>query len=183
MSAFIPSLPRRGRQHGAALVVVLILLLVMTWMGVSSMRGTAMGERMSAGIYDRSIAFQAAEAALREGEAIIATRPVFPTAGCSAGLCALRADLVTADLMRWEDSGTAWREATSVLEVDNSGTSIDVDPELVIESMGMGQNWLNCKKEIVVSPLCESPRYLLTARSSEAGRARVLLQVSVAEFD
>jgi len=182
MSAFIPSFPRRGRQHGAALVVVLILLLVMTWMGVSSMRGTAMGERMSAGIYDRSIAFQAAEAALREGEALIQTKPVYPVAGCSAGLCALRSDLGAGDVMRWEDSGTAWREATSVLEVDNSGTSIDVNPELVIESMGLGENWGGCKKKNPRSHLCLSPRYLLTARSSETGRARVLLQVNVAEF-
>jgi len=115
---------RAHGQRGAVLVIVLILLLVMTWMGVASMRGTSMGERMSAGIYDRSISFQAAEAALREAEALIALKPVFPTSDCNAGLCAQRVDLAASDTMRWEDSTVAWREAVSNLDVDNSGTSI-----------------------------------------------------------
>lgn len=66
-----------ARQRGVALVVVLILLLVMTLLGLASLRGTLMEERMSAGSYDRSLSFQAAEAALREAEAALA----------SGGLC------------------------------------------------------------------------------------------------
>lgn len=55
-------------QHGASLVVVLILLLVMTLLGLAVLRGTLQEERMSANMYDRSLAFQQAESALREGE-------------------------------------------------------------------------------------------------------------------
>ena len=61
-------IPARGRQRGAALVTVIVLLLVMTLLGLVSVRATVLEERMSAGMYDRSLAFQAAEAALREGE-------------------------------------------------------------------------------------------------------------------
>ena len=62
-------LPGRRRQSGVALIVVLILLMVMTLLGLASLRGTLMEERMSANLFDRSLAFQAAGSALREGEA------------------------------------------------------------------------------------------------------------------
>lgn len=61
----------RGRQQGVSLVVVLILLLVATLLGLVSLRGTVFEERMSASLYDRNLAFQAAERALREGEEMI----------------------------------------------------------------------------------------------------------------
>ncbi|MDR6840075.1 pilus assembly PilX family protein [Pseudoxanthomonas sacheonensis] len=57
-----------GSQGGASLVVVLILLLIMTLLGLAVLRGTLLEERMSANMYDRSLAFQQAESALREGE-------------------------------------------------------------------------------------------------------------------
>lgn len=55
-------------QHGASLVVVLILLLIMTLLGLSVLRGTLLQERMSSNLYDRSLSFQSAETALREAE-------------------------------------------------------------------------------------------------------------------
>lgn len=61
----------KSQQQGAALVVVLILLLVMTILGLVVVRGTALSERMSANMYDRSLAFQQAETALREAEQLV----------------------------------------------------------------------------------------------------------------
>ena len=49
-----------ARQRGVTLVVALMLLLAVTLLGLASMRGTGMQERMSANLYDRAIAFQAA---------------------------------------------------------------------------------------------------------------------------
>jgi len=65
----------RSQQRGVALVVILMMLLVMTLLGLASLRGTMMEERMSAGSYDRSLSFQAAETALREAEATFAAGP------------------------------------------------------------------------------------------------------------
>ena len=56
------------RQRGVALVVVLILLLIVTLLGLASMRGALLEERMSGNLYDRSLSFQAAERALREAQ-------------------------------------------------------------------------------------------------------------------
>ena len=56
------------RQRGAALIVSLILLLVMTLLGVSAMQTNMLEEKMAGNFRDRDLAFQAAEAALRYAE-------------------------------------------------------------------------------------------------------------------
>ncbi|MCC5862000.1 MAG: hypothetical protein JJT93_08850 [Gammaproteobacteria bacterium] len=62
--------PRLSRpdQQGSALVISLVFLIVMTLIAVGAMRDTTLQERMAGNLRDRSLAFQAAEAALREGE-------------------------------------------------------------------------------------------------------------------
>ena len=74
-----PSIRPPARQQGVALFVVLILLLVMTLLVLASMRSSLMNERMSGATYDRSLAFQLTESALREAEALItaSATPVF----------------------------------------------------------------------------------------------------------
>lgn len=63
-------------QQGAVLVVALIMLLLLTIIGISSMRSTTMQERMAGNLRDESHALQAAEAAMRQGEAAIKTQSV-----------------------------------------------------------------------------------------------------------
>ena len=58
-----------ARQQGVSLLVVLILMVVMSVLGIAVLRSSAMQERMSANMYDRSLATQAAEAALVEARA------------------------------------------------------------------------------------------------------------------
>lgn len=55
-------------ERGAALIVGLVFLLVMTLIGVTAMQSTTLQERMAGNTRDRHLAFQASEAALREGE-------------------------------------------------------------------------------------------------------------------
>lgn len=63
-----------NNQRGVVLVVALVLLVVATLIGLAGIRGTTLQERMSANMYDRSLAFQRAESALRAAEdAITAT--------------------------------------------------------------------------------------------------------------
>jgi type IV pilus assembly protein PilX len=56
------------RQSGAALVLALIFLLLMTMLSTSSMRTSTMQERMAGNMRDWNLGFQGAEAALREAE-------------------------------------------------------------------------------------------------------------------
>ena len=57
-----------GRERGAAMVIALVMLLVLTLLATASARMTILEERMTGNTQDRNIAFQAAEAGLRAGE-------------------------------------------------------------------------------------------------------------------
>lgn len=64
------------KQRGAVLIVGLIMLLLMTIVGLSSIRGSSMQELMAGSLRDRQISFQAAEAALRAAEAdVLSAQP------------------------------------------------------------------------------------------------------------
>lgn len=63
-------LPQQSSQRnsGNVLFVSLILLLVLTVIGISSISTTGLNEKMAANYRDHNLAFQAAEAALKAGE-------------------------------------------------------------------------------------------------------------------
>jgi len=58
-------------QSGAALIVSLLILLVMTVIGISSMQTTNLQEKMASNTREREQAFEAAESALRNAEAFV----------------------------------------------------------------------------------------------------------------
>lgn len=169
-------------QRGVALAVVLILLLVMMLLGLASLRGTLMEERMSANQLDRSLSFQAAEAALRKGEEVAAglSASALPGAGvvgsgCANGLCAKPDPASTTPV--WLDP-QVWAGAPS-LTVDADGKT--ADPQYIVELLAddippKG----SCTTSGDVSPDAECSgserRYRITARSDAADRAQVMLQ-------
>ena len=67
------------KQRGMTLIVGLIMVLLMTLVGMAAIRGSNMQELMAGNMRDRNLAFQAAEAALRDGEDLLtdATIPAF----------------------------------------------------------------------------------------------------------
>jgi type IV pilus assembly protein PilX len=65
------------RQHGAVLIVALLFLVILTILGLTAMSGTTMEERMSGNTRDLNVAFQAAEAALRDARRDINGWPLF----------------------------------------------------------------------------------------------------------
>jgi len=72
-------------QRGAALIVSLMILLVMTLIGVTAMSSSNLEEKMAGNSRDMMLAFQAAEAALRDGEEVVANLvTVAPFADCTA---------------------------------------------------------------------------------------------------
>lgn len=55
-------------QRGAVLITGLIFLVVLTLLGTTALQGTLLEEKMAGNLRDETLAFQAAEAALRSGE-------------------------------------------------------------------------------------------------------------------
>jgi type IV pilus assembly protein PilX len=56
------------RQRGAILIVALMFLVLLTIVGVSTISGTTLEEKMAGNMREQATAFQAAESALRDAE-------------------------------------------------------------------------------------------------------------------
>lgn len=131
------SLTTRTTQGGAALVVVLMLLIVITLLGLASMRGAIMQERMAANTVARSMAFQAAEAGLRQAEIITRNGALsFPSSGCTTGRCAMPDPGQAAP---WEADDFWTKGAFQVGQPVGEGSTA-ITPRFVIEDFGMSVN-------------------------------------------
>jgi type IV pilus assembly protein PilX len=81
-----------ARERGMVLITSLIILLVLTLLGLASIQNTNMEERMAGNLRAENVAFQAAEAALRAGEACMTAQlarpkvdePLKPTDACGS---------------------------------------------------------------------------------------------------
>ncbi len=60
-----------ARQYGSVLIVSLLMLLVLTLIGITAMSTSTLEEKMAGNSRDQNLAFQAAEAALRDAEAYV----------------------------------------------------------------------------------------------------------------
>ncbi|MFA7618946.1 MAG: PilX N-terminal domain-containing pilus assembly protein [Thiohalomonadaceae bacterium] len=78
----------RSRQHGAVLVVALVILLLLTILGVSGMQGSAVQERVAGNLKEQQRAFLAAEVGLRQGEQYVENNtPADPCTESSVPAC------------------------------------------------------------------------------------------------
>ena len=166
-----PALARR--QRGATLVTVMVLLLVMTMLGLASIRGVLLEERGAAITYDRSLGFQAAEAGLRAGEQLAATRPTRAAGTCSDGVCGFP---VRNAASRWI-SGTGWAVArTATVELDGRVERPEFFVELIADRVPPRGSCTTSGDISETTCTGSERRYRITARSENADRATVVLQ-------
>lgn len=186
----IPSMPHRsprGAHRGVALIVALVLLLVVTVIGLASMRGTNLQERMSANMYDRSLAFQRTEAALRDAEAAITAN--WQIAALGGEDCSGAVECTNAGATAFEPGGANWTDIDAdrvVNELRMPGT-----PQYHIQFMGSGNSpdtlGLDDNADFGnygnTYPPANVAYYRITARSSDPQdseeRAIVVLQSTV----
>lgn len=129
------SIPSRVGQRGVALVVALLLLVVITLVGLAAVRGTIMQQRMAANHFDRQVAFQSAEAAMRAATALIASNPGDIARNCQAGGVYCQGNPFDEPGIKiiTVNSGTGTGQF-------DAGTLAASQPQYVIENMG---NWYN----------------------------------------
>ena len=131
-----PSVPA---QQGAILVISLILLLVMTLLGLAAMQVTRMQERMAGNQRDVNIAFQGAEAGLRDAENRLRLMVARPDT-CAAAPCAIPSVYqrnVLPENLRNQPS-TWWAANAQEYGVDDLQeiTQATEDPRVAIEDGG-----------------------------------------------
>ena len=117
-------------QRGAILIISLVILLVMTIIGVAAMQSTVLEEKMAGSLRDKSIAFQAAEAALRDAETTISSGSA-PTVGTAAGWYSW------GNASRWRDMDWSDTGSTGTVASYSGGTLDNVasDPTYIAEQM------------------------------------------------
>jgi type IV pilus assembly protein PilX len=125
-----------SRERGAALVIALLMLLVMTVLGIAAMQVTRLEERMAGNSRDINLAFQGAEAGLRDSEERLRTLTSRPSY-CGTPPCPVWSrDIITQDL---RTAPVSWWTANAV-EYGVAGTQevveVTRDPMVVTESLG-----------------------------------------------
>jgi type IV pilus assembly protein PilX len=177
---------RHGAQRGVALVIALILLVVATLIGLAASRGTALQERMSSNAYDRSLAFQRSEAALRAAEvAITANWRIADLGGvdCSVAAC------VTVPTNAFTGTNANWRDVAAAYDVNNTTTPGSPQFHIAFVGTGRADNTFGTDANADAGNYggANAPDnvayYRVTARSSApadlSGRAIVVLQTTV----
>lgn len=146
------------KQKGAALIVCLILLMVMTILGVSSITSTTMEEKMAGNIRNKHLSFQAAEAALRAGEAVAESLDHSTTVFDGTNGLYDRTDAGDANYPIWDQSsGINWQDVTTI-------TDLVQYPQYIIEDFGTVYRDNDCKYKADIDPDCILPVYRITAQ-------------------
>lgn len=156
------------REQGAVLIVALIMLLIMTLIGVSSMQGSTFQERMTANAKDKFTSQLAAESALRAGEQFLSTQDVSTLANVSDlvnnqdamySFRAINASNPAIAIVIDVEDDTAWNNGNSV-ETSAVSLGLSQSPRYLIEFLGTdipGEN--DAATEIYDSPDEKKPRY------------------------
>jgi type IV pilus assembly protein PilX len=173
------SRPVRSKQGGVALFISLVLLLVLTIIGVSSVQTTSLEVRMTRNEHDSMLAFQDAESALRDAEnqlETITTTAVFTDAG-NNGL------YIVSDLGDEEHGHAAdvWDAANSVAAT-TAVDGVNAGPRYIIEhvaSVLREDNAYQQEDPYAASASDRIEMFRITARGvGGSANARVLLQSS-----
>ncbi|MFK2905627.1 pilus assembly protein [Dyella ginsengisoli] len=169
-----------------ALVVALILLVVISLVGLAASRGTIMQQKMASNMYDRQIAFQSAEAAMRAAAASIPVSPANVARNCqSASVICLANPFDDPNL----PPGSIKNLSTGQYTASTLATG---QPQYVIENMGNYQDpnantgfnqSANAHNYGVNGGSITNIYYRVTARSGDPsqvdGRAVVVLQAMI----
>jgi len=124
----------KRQQRGATLIVCLIILVVITFMGVSSIQDTTMEEKMAGNMKNRNMAFQGAESALRAGEVYLDSTPILPNFNGSGGLFS-QFDGTNTPPNQW--NATQWGASAAAFSVYSSANldQLASEPLVVIEKL------------------------------------------------
>jgi type IV pilus assembly protein PilX len=171
-------------QSGAALLVALIMLLISTMVGLASIRGTTMNEKMSSNMYDRSLSYQGAEAALLAGEAAVLANPAIAV-DCTV----VNAECPPSPATTFTSTTTGWTTVDAGFKVNDA--LLGSTPQFYVEKMGVvgGTDELGLGESANCSNYAgcdEAPpnaaSFRITGRSgipATDGRSVVALQITV----
>lgn len=174
------SIPQK--QTGAALITSLVFLVILTLLGVSSMTSSTLEEKIAGNMLNKQASFQAAEAALREGEQDIENNALTDNSN-SRGADQAEGTVLDngynprsiashAGYPLWENMADAdWTQGTAI-------NGIPDNPVYTIEQYGTAPRDENCGLDPTEASTCQSIIvYRVTAKGTGLNdNAETLLQ-------
>ena len=124
----------RHRQHGVALIMAMVFLMILTIIGVTVMSTTSLQEKMAGNAQDKHSAFQAAESALRDAEALVETWVAKPTTftANTGGYYMPQ----TGDLQPWWETVDWTPGGSGTLQLASTMSGLATQPTFIIEDLG-----------------------------------------------
>jgi type IV pilus assembly protein PilX len=180
----------RRAQRGFSLVTTLLFMIAALLLGVSVMSVNVMQERMIGNTKDRDLAFQAAEAALRDAELDVANNIVDTSAfadNCADGLCTPPSRRASASPLPVDAAQDFWGTPGSApANVREYGTrtgvrpfpSVAYQPRYVIENLGVLSSLTESIK-LPPDPGTTITGYRITARATGARPETVVVLQSI----
>lgn len=122
-------------QEGVVLIVGLIMVLLLSIIALAAMRGSGLQEAMMGNTRDRNIAFQAAEAGLTAGEAVVNEDLVAVAPSCpSAGICSGDLDATPSQSVLYFDDD-AWTDKTVL--TTSMALPTKSQPQYIVEELAL----------------------------------------------
>jgi type IV pilus assembly protein PilX len=116
-------------QQGAALLLSLVFMLILTIIAASALQTSTLQERMAGNTRDTNSAFQAAEAALREGEQVLQGAAVGPFNASNGMYKQCSGAAVECKPPDWNDrTSSGWRSASDI-------TGVTAAPQYYLEEL------------------------------------------------
>ena len=186
-------------QRGAVLIVSLVILLVLTILGVSAMRGSALEGKIASNYRLEQLVTQAAEAALLEGERLIESLDVKSLVSdtCANGYCTSRktdpgyvasigkscADAAHLE-ERWalpngcNGNLDVWNTASRSITYSSSNLELtsQVKAKYIVEYLGLVGAAADCSPAPI--PPCPGMYRVTTLASDLSDKGRILIQTT-----
>jgi len=157
--------PTAYQQRGAVLFVSLIMMLLLTIIGVTAMNNVTLEERMAGNLRDSDLAFQAAESALRNGEAWLAPLAIEPSA-CTSDPCATVWDQGSlTDLASQSESWWTTNSRSGAGDI----TGLYANPRFILEEL----NYVRDSLVVGHSTVTGSYYYKVTARANGGSQSAI----------
>jgi type IV pilus assembly protein PilX len=161
-----------------SMIVSLVMLLAITMLGLAAIGGSLMQEKIVSNIKDTNLAFQAAEAGLRDAESDIANF-LLPTSGftaaCAGGLCTPPASWTPANsnpitsAVTWSSTATTRAYGTDTLAP--ALPDVASQPQYVVEKLTERNVGQGDSAAIGAAPNSDLPTYYRVTVHATGARA------------
>lgn len=121
------------QEKGAVLVVGLVMVLLISIISVSAIRGSNLQEGMAGNMRERNLAFQASESALRVGESLVSDKVTAPLMTNSQGLYTDTYITPTTSILTFTEAN--WKDTARVKTTTLNLQYVSREPTYIVEQL------------------------------------------------